>query len=422
MVLQSDRDVADELMKSLIEDTEKVSKISMDSLYSLQTEGYDHLISKNSSFEAMGLKPELINGLYTMKYEKPSIIQSTAIPVIKEGKDCAFQSKSGTGKTIAFAIGAVDRSNLEEGSQVIILTPTRELCIQVGGVVAGIANILGIKVCYALGNFIGETITEEIIVGCPGKILGLVNSKAFDSSKIKMIVFDEADELISNQAFGAQSLRLLKVFEKAQKVFFSATYSDMSQRALSKLAPNCENYFEKNVKADKIQLYYVEVENKKKIEALKTIFTYLTMAQTIVFTNTKHLADIIKNELAKDDFSVSVLHSNMEPSERDMALGEFSQAKTKIMISTNVFSRGMDIPQVNLIINFDLPNYSADADIQTYIHRVGRSGRFNRSGYAIDFVSGEQELKHLTNIYSSINETGKRFTLEALSEAFNKNN
>lgn len=415
--MQNDKEVAKELLSSLKEDTSKVSALASDQLYSLQLNSGQDLIS-NSSFESMNLKHELVQAMYSQGLEKPSLIQNLAIPHITKGRNAAFQSKSGTGKTIAFAVGALQQTESGQGPQVLILTPTRELCIQVGNVVEKLAGFVNLKVCYALRNFIGESISEEIVVGCPGKIIGLINGKVISPEGMRMIILDEADEMISNQAFGAQTLKLIKTFERSQKIFFSATYSEMSQKALAKLVPTAETFFEKNTKADKIQLFCVEVHRNKKIDALKSLFEYLTVAQTIVFVGTKHTADTVAKAMMDDGFSVSLIHGNLSPEDRDAALSDFLHAKTKILVSTNLFSRGMDIPQVNLIINFDIPNFSASEDLQTYIHRIGRSGRFNRSGFVIDFISGEEDLKLLGTIQSGMGSISKKFTLGSLQEAF----
>ena len=417
MTIQDDKEVAMELLKSLKEDTSKVSVLEGDKLYSLQMADGENLIAK-TTFDSMKLKADLVKGLHLLGFERPSIIQNLAIPHIIKGKNVAFQSKSGTGKTIAFTIGALELAEAGKEQQVLILSPTRELSSQVGKVVEKIAKFLEMKVCYALGDFSEASITAEIMVGCPGKIINLINSKVINPSLIKMVIFDEADELISNQAFSAQTLKLLRSFEKAQKVFFSATYSDLSQKALAKLAPDAEKFLEKNEKADKIQLYYLEVPKNNKLFALKSIFEYLTVAQTVIFVATKNSVDFVANELATDGFSVSKIHGNLTPEERDSAFNDFIQAKTKILVATNVFSRGMDIPQVNLIINYDIPNFSSTEDQQTYIHRIGRSGRFNRSGFVIDFISGDDDLNVLAGIQSGMNAISKKFTLEGLQQAF----
>lgn len=417
IAIQSDKDVAKELLVSLRDDTSKVSNLADDKLYSLQINSGNELIS-NSSFESMNLKEDLMKGIYSMGLEKPTLIQNLAIPHIIKGKNVAFQSKSGTGKTIAFAIGALQKAEPKKGPQILIISPTRELCMQIGTVVKRLGDKADLNVCFALGDYNEKTINEEIVIGAPGKIISLVNNSILNPEQIQMIILDEADDLISNQAFIAITLKLLRKFEKSQKVFFSATYSELSQKALTKLAPSTEQFLEKNEKADKIQLYYIEVSKNKKIDALKSLFEYLTVAQSIIFVATKATADFVSKIMIEDGFSVSLIHGNLTPAERDSGLADFLHAKTKILVSTNVFARGMDIPQVNLIVNFDIPNFSPDEDQQTYIHRIGRSGRFNRSGFVIDFVSGEDDLKVLGNIQSGIGSISKKFTLEALHEAF----
>ncbi|KAI5181862.1 ATP-dependent RNA helicase DDX19/DBP5, partial [Pancytospora epiphaga] len=290
-------------------------------------------------------------------------------------------------KTVAFSLGALQQVEQGKGPQVVVLTPTRELSNQVGEVIATFGKFVNISVCFALRNFVADSISEEVVVGSPGKILGLLNSKIIDGSSIKVLVLDEADELISQQSFSAQTIRLVKALSNAQKIFFSATYSDFSQQSVKKLLPKCDTFFEKNQKADKIQLYYVEIDKTTKIAALKTLFGLLTVAQTIVFVATRRMVDVVSKELVTDGFSVSKIHGELDPIERDGAFRDFYQAKTKVLVSTDLFSRGMDIPQVNLIINFDLPSDTHKKMDETYIHRVGRSGRFDRSGFVIDFIT-----------------------------------
>lgn len=413
MAIQRDKEVAKELISLLKEDTKKVSTLKNDELYSLQLESGHEIIS-NSSFDVMKLKPELKKGMDEMGLEKLSLIQNLAIPYILKGRDAVFQSKSGTGKTIAFTVGALQKTVTGNGTQVIILTPARELCIQVGTEVKKLASFCNLNVCLALSDYKDGEITQEIVIGCPGTIMKLINVGSLKTTNLSMVIFDEADEMITKPAFGATTLKIIRDFPKTQKIFFSATYSEMSQNAVA----NADKFFEKNTKADKIQLYYIEVLKNQKITTLKNLFEYLNVAQTIIFVNNKHMADTIKQEMEKDSFSISIIHGNLSPQERDSALLDFLHARTKILISTNVFSRGMDIPQVNLIINFDIPNFDSQEDIQTYIHRVGRSGRFNRSGFVIDFISNDSDLKSLMNIHSNIGSTSKKFTLESLQAAF----
>ncbi|KAM0681303.1 RNA helicase [Glugoides intestinalis] len=416
-VMQNDMEVAKELLVALKEDTSKVSGLESDKLYSLQMGSGKELIA-NSTFESLDLNSKLVTGMYSLGFEKPTLIQNLAIPQIIKGKDAAFQGKSGTGKTMAFALGALEKTVSGAGPQVLILSPTRELCMQITAIVRKLAAFGNLNVCAALSDFNKSTITEEIIVGTPGKVVSLVNNSIIVPETLKIIIFDEADDLISNQAFTAITIKLLKKFEKAQKIFVSATYSELSQKALAKLAPSADRFLDKNVKADKIELYYIEVDKNKKIDALKDLFSYLTIAQCIIFVATRVSANFVSNHLKQDGFSISTIHGELKPEVRDAVFQDFLKASTKVLVATNVFSRGMDIPQVNLIINYDIPNFATGEDQQTYIHRIGRSGRFNRSGFVIDFVSSKEDLALLGGIQSGIGSVSKKFTLDALKNAF----
>lgn len=415
--IQDDKEVAKELFNALKEDTSKVSVLTGEQLYSKQLNSGEEIIA-NATFESIGLKDDLVKGLYSMGIEKPTIIQNLAITQIIKGKNAAFQSKSGTGKTMAFTIAALQKAEAGKGPQILILSPTRELSTQIGNEVKRLASSLGMRVCIALSDFNEKTIEEEIIVGTPGKTVSLINSSVIVPENIKMLIFDEADDLISNHTFMSITIKLLKTLDKAQKIFFSATYSDLSKKALDKLVPSVEKFLDVNAKADNIHLYYLELKKNEKMDALNALLEYLTVAQTIVFVATKQCADNVADRLKKEGFSVSAIHSNMTPEERDASVKSFLSANTKVLVSTNVFSRGMDIPQVNLIVNYDIPVFSNMEEMEVYIHRIGRSGRFNRAGFVIDFVTGKDEFEALAKIQSRMNSTSKKFSLKSLQEAF----
>lgn len=413
--------VAEEFILSLKKDTLRLKNISLEELYTVQLNSGSTLLSAES-FEKMGLDKELLKAIYVLGIEKPSIIQQLAIPHILAEKNAVFQSRSGTGKTIAFAIGSLSRAVPGDGPQVVILTPTRELCNQVADVIEGLASAVGLKVCRALRNFVATSVSDEIIVGCPGKILSFLSNKIINPESIKLVVLDEADELISYQVFSAQTLRLLKSFSKAQKVLFSATYSEFSQRAATKFVPGSNTFFEKNTAAEQIRFYNLDLDTQQRIEGIKEMLCYVTVAQTIIFCNSRSAVERVTKEFKKDNYSVSSIHGGMEPAARDESFYKFSRAETKILVATDVFARGMDIPQVNLIINFELPRCEDDKleeSAHTYIHRVGRSGRFNRPGFVVDVVDGLScDLLKKIHELSKI-ESGK-LTLEALKKAFEK--
>lgn len=408
--------VARELFQELREGTGTVKELSPEELYSIKL-GSGEELHANKTFAEMKLKEKLLESLYAQGFEKPSIIQCLAVPRILAKRNVVFQSRSGTGKTVAFALGALNTVEAGKGPQALILTPTRELCIQVSGVLRTLAKPLDLRVCAALSDFEATSISDEIVVACPGKTITLAQRGILDANGIKMVVLDEADELISNRTLNAQTLRILKAFSGAQRVLFSATYSETSQSAVQRLINDCDTFFEKNTAAAKIRFYHVSVSAGEKMGALKDLLSYLTVAQTIIFCNRRADVDRIAAALEKDQFSVSRIHAGLEKSERDEAFGRFLTAKTKVLVATDVFSRGMDIPQVNLIVNYELPDERDSDVLNRYIHRVGRSGRFNRPGFVVDLVGGEEEDR-MARIHTDARLVSSRFTFDALKTAF----
>lgn len=417
--MQNDKEVASELFYNIKNDTASVKQIDVNEIYSKHFTEKNELLSE-VQFKDLGLKEELINSLYIQGFDKPTEIQRLSIPIICSGKDGAFHSKSGTGKTIGFTTGILNQISQGCGPQAIILTPTRELNMQIFAVIQKTADPLNIKVCLALRELEIESISEEIIIGCPAKIVNLILKGILKKDNLKIIVLDEADQIISGRSFGVQTMKLIKEVGNIQKIFFSATYSELSQKAINMISPNGEKHFKTNKKADNIALYYVEMEKNKKIDTLKSLLELLTVAQVIIFVNSKKMVDIIYNVFSADGFTVSKLHGDVPLADRDLTLANFAQAKTKILVTTDVFSRGMDIPQVNLIVNFDLPIDTFGNSIETYIHRIGRSGRFNRKGFVIDFISNGDDLETLVKIQASINETSKKFTIDGLMKTMNE--
>lgn len=418
--ISSAEDNSKSLYIALKDDTAKVSTLTGNELYSVQLNSGKELIKSTKTFKEMNLKLELIQGMYGIHIDNPSIIQQTAVPYILSGRNVVLHSGSGTGKTIAFTLGAVQTAVTGQGPQIIILTPTRELTNQVGDVVEQFAGFVNLKVCKAVRNFVASSIDEEIVVGSPGKIAGLLSQGILIPENIKMVILDEADILISQSVFCVATIAIMKKTINAQKVLFSATYSDISRKAVANLLPTAELLFENNKKAEKIQLFFMEVDRKNKINAVKDLFSLLTVAQTIIFVATKNMATTLGKILADDKFSVSVIHGDLDPMNRDAEAHAFLHAKTKILVATDVFSRGMDIPQVNLIINFDMPYTKNDNYIESYIHRVGRSGRFNRAGFVIDFISSDEDLKTLNAIQSYNNTRSRMISMEGLRKVFNE--
>lgn len=370
-------------------------------------------MSKNldfyDSFEnpELGLKDEILNGIYSYGYEKPSQIQRIAIKPIINGDDIVIQSHSGTGKTATFIIGLLQRVDPDiQKPQCIVISNTRELADQTHKVFLNLSHYTNIKCNLCIGGdlqfkYYSDNIKEQVIIGTPGRISDLMNKNIINTDNIKMIIIDEADDVLSN-SFIKQIKKIFKCIpEKAQVILISATIpAEMSSLFNLILKPN---YLSILVKDDELTLdgiiqYYIHIDEQYKLDALIDLYKFISVGQAIVYCNKKHKADELKYDLINKSFSVSVLHGDMMQKEREEIMNEFRTGKTRILITTDVLSRGIDIQQVSLVINYDMPKYP-----QTYIHRIGRSGRFGRKGAAINFVTKKERniLNYIQKMYNT---------------------
>lgn len=412
--IQTDKEVAQELFNLLKKDTEKLTETTEPSML-VSTSGVK--LMSQSTFEAMELKPEMLKSLVLNHFERPSLIQGSTIPYIVQGRDIVVQSKSGTGKTIAFSTGVLNSVIPGQGPQAVIVTPTRELSIQVSGVINRLAKHLNISVYTALRSRSHEKFNSEIIIGSPGTLLNLTRDKLLDPAVVRKVVFDEADILLNKDMMGAQSFRLIKLFQSSQKIFFSATYSAEIKEIILAYTANLVTIYEKeNSKPDEIKLYFIEIRRKDKLNVLHKLYEHLTIGQSIIFVQTKAMVERLRDKLSEELFACAYLHGDMEIEERGRQVELFKNAEKRVLIATDVFSRGMDIPQVNLIINYDLPIFRGVANMETYIHRIGRSGRFGRTGFVVDFISDYDELEVYLKFQSSLKFASKKFSVEALEE------
>lgn len=413
--LSNDKETAAELLRLLNEDTCELEKNTVQE-YCLR-KGEKLLIKQN--FEEMQLPEKLVKALYMKGFNRPSLIQKSAIPLITLGVNCAVQSKSGTGKTVAYAAGMMQKIATNRKTQALIITPTQELSIQVGKELGDIGNYVGVTVLTALKRRDISEIHEEVVVGSPGTVLRLLRDGKLSHMHVNTVVVDEADATLNPDGMGADTVQILEIVKSAQKIFFSATYSKKIKELISSIAPDVESMYEsENAKPDEIKLYCIDVKRNEKVKTLMGLYNYLTVAQSIVFVSTKKMVDILKDVFESDMFTVSFLHGDMDQREREKAVSDFRDAKTKVLIATDVFSRGMDIPQVNLILNFDLPVYNNQPSVETYIHRIGRSGRFGRAGFVVDFLSSEADVLAEATFSKELRCCSKKFTLDALKEMF----
>jgi superfamily II DNA/RNA helicase len=353
------------------------------------------------TWENLDLEPNILRGIYAYGFEKPSPIQQSAINYIISGKDVIGQAQSGTGKTATFAIAALQRINISDTStQVIILSPTRELTTQTSKVVLSLGNFLnGLKIQTLFG---GNTIEESsnfsiphIICGCPGKILDMLRRNKINSKTIKMIILDEADEMLSD-GFKEQVYNIFQYLNnEVQVCLFSATIPENMNNIVDKIMRDPIKIIVKReqLTLEGIKQYYIAVENDiQKYITLKNLYSYITFSQSIIYCNSVKRVQDLYEAMCDDKFPVCRIHSNMEKFERDKAFNEFKRGSSRVLISSNITARGIDIQQVSVVINFDLPKC-----VHTYLHRIGRSGRWGRKGIGINFIT-RRDITNIKNI------------------------
>ena len=356
----------------------------------------------NGTFEDLSLKENLLRGIYSYGFEIPSAIQSKAIPVIKSTKDVIAQAQSGTGKTGAFVIGSLERVNVEEkATQIIIISPTRELSKQTTEVVGELGKYLDISYMEVVG---GTDIFQcrsdldklpQIVIGTPGRILDMINKRSLFTEKLVSIVFDEADEILS-YGFKDTIYNIVKCIpEKCQICLFSATMPEEVIELTNSFMQSPQSILVKKeaLTLEGITQFYINIKvSDWKYEILKDLYDTISISQCIIYFNSKNKLNEVYKNLIDEDFPVSMIHGELTTDERKKTMTEFKGGQTRILLSTDLLSRGIDIQQLSLVINFDLPRTK-----ETYIHRIGRSGRYGRKGVAINFVT-ERDLENLDNL------------------------
>lgn len=365
-------------------------------------------------WDDLNISTNLLRGIYSHGFENPSEVQKKAIYPIINKKDVIAQAQSGTGKTGAFSISSlqyIDVSLIE--TQVIIIVPTRELVLQIYKVMKGLSEFMeNVYVKTLIGgtsvmNDIEDLRTPpHIIVGTPGRTFDMIKRKKINMLSIKLFILDEADEMLS-RGFKEQIHTIFQYLnEKIQVAIFSATFPSEVLALTDKFMNNPEKITIKkeNLTLDGIQQSFVATLNdQEKLNWLISIYKQYTGGQSIVFVNDINRVTALYNEMKKNEFSVGCMHSSLTKDERYRVLQSFMSGNENILISSNIIARGIDIQQVNLVINFDIPN-----NVHTYLHRIGRSGRWGRKGNAINFVS-ERDIENMRRIENHYNISIKEF-------------
>ena len=338
--------------------------------------------------------PELLRGIYAHGFDKPSIIQQKSILSLFDKKDIIAQAQSGTGKTGAFSVGVLQNIDTSVNKvQAVILVPTRELAKQIQDVVTSLGSFVKLLKIQLL---VGGTSTEQdvhalknntphIIVGCPGRVHDMMRRQHIRGADINMIILDEADEMLSI-GFKEQVYNIFNFLNSnAQVGLFSATLPEELHTLSEKFLRNPVKIL---VKSEQLTLegivqHMIALEDdSQKYSTLKDIYNMLAVTQSIIYCNSiKRVVDL-NEAMLQDNFPVCCIHSGMEKHERDAAFSDFKCGKHRVLISSNVTARGIDVQNVGVVINFDVPK-----DVHTYLHRIGRSGRWGRKGIAINFVT-----------------------------------
>jgi len=363
------------------------------------------------SFEELNLQPNLLKGVYAMGFNAPSKIQETALPTLLADppQNMIAQSQSGTGKTAAFVLAMLSRVNTSlKHPQVLCLSPTFELALQIGEVASKMSQFCpDLSIRFAVrGEDIerGKKVYEHIIIGTPGKVLDWsIKFKFFDLKKITVFVLDEADVMIATQGHQDQSIRIHKnLSPECQMLLFSATYDqnvmDFAENIVSN--PVTIKLRREEESVGNIKQYYVNCDTPEaKYRSIANIYGVVTIGQAIIFCHTRKTASWLVEKMTDEGHAVALLSGELSTDQRMNVLDRYRDGLEKILITTNVLSRGIDIEQVTIVVNFDLPvDVNGAADCETYLHRIGRTGRFGKHGLAINLVDGPKSMAVMKEI------------------------
>jgi len=369
---------------------------------------YETEVDVLESFDDMGLKEEILRGVYAYGFEKPSAIQKRAIVPLAKNKDIIAQAQSGTGKTATFTIGILQQLDMGlKECQALILAPTRELAQQIQRVVMAIGDYLEVR-CHACvgGTRVRDDIDTlrngvNVVVGTPGRVYDMLSRRVLRPDHIKALVLDEADEMLS-RGFKDQIYDIFQALPSSIQVgLFSAT---MPPDALDLTRKFMREPIRILVKKEQLTLegikqYYVNVEKEEwKLDTLCDLYDTLNITQCVIFCNSRRKVDWLTDKLRSRDFTVSSTHGDLTSQEREVILSQFRTGSSRILITTDLLARGIDVQQVSLVINYDLPR-----NLENYLHRIGRSGRFGRKGVAINFVTKDDVrlLREIEQFYNT---------------------
>jgi superfamily II DNA/RNA helicase len=345
------------------------------------------------NFQNLDLDENLLKGIYMYGFKSPSKIQVKGIKTITNNNDCILQSQSGTGKTATYLLSIIN-NYMKNNKKAIVLSPTRELAIQIYDVAKNLAKYLNINICLTIGGIQFHQNTKEIkkahiIIGTIGRINHMI--KYYMENDIillkdfSIIVFDEADNILENDISNEIKNITGSMKNNKQTILISATLSQNVFDYSTKHMNDVKKVLLKRtqIAVDLISQFYIDTEvEENKFGVMMDLYSILPTTQTIIFCNTIRKLDWLEKELKKENFTITCIHGKMNQQERNQIVKEFRDGKTRVLLTTDILARGIDIPQVNLVINYDLP-----INKETYIHRIGRCGRFGKKGVSISMIN-----------------------------------
>ena len=362
------------------------------------------------SFDDMGLSEELLRGIYSNGFTKPSAIQTKGIMPMVEKRDLIAQAQSGTGKTGTFVIGSLSTVDVSiKKPQVLILVHVRELAQQIAKVATTIGSYMKVKVlCAVGGNSVREDVSAldqgaQFVVGTPGRIFDLINRNALDRTHIRALIMDEADQMLQELFFEQVMCILDKGFPTQTRVaLFSATMPESVRTVASKILNDPVRILipPSAVALSGIEQYFIDVEREDhKFECIADLYKNLNIAQAVIFCNMRKTAEKLTEKMSTHGFPVSCVHGELEKPERERRMRQFLAGESRVMIATDMIARGIDVQQISLVINYELPQ-----NHETYIHRIGRAGRFGRKGVTINILLPEevQTMKDIAEKFSIV--------------------
>ncbi|TQV91161.1 hypothetical protein V2A60_009352 [Cordyceps javanica] len=365
-----------------------------------------------TNWEDLGLSPDILKGLLALNFLKPSKVQGKSLPLMLSDppRNMLAQSQSGTGKTAAFVTAILSRVDFGQPDvpQALALAPSRELARQIEGVINAIGRFIpNLKVAAAIPGALprGEPVRAAVIVGTPGTVMDIIRRKQLDATTLKVLVLDEADNMLDQQGLGDQCMRVKGMLPKTiQTLLFSATFPDKVNSYAGKFAPNAHTLklqrSELTVKGIS-QMFIDCPDDNTKYDVLCKLYGLMTIGQSVIFVKTRESANEIQRRMVADGHKVSALHAAFDGSERDDLLTKFRTGENKVLITTNVLARGIDVSSVSMVINYDIPmkgRNDEEPDYETYLHRIGRTGRFGRVGVSISFVYDKKSFDALSKI------------------------